>query len=40
MKAYSLIITIIVCCTYRYASIEIKPDLKKKHFKIWLWFEL
>ena len=31
MKAYSL--SIIICCIYRYASIEIKPELKKNILK-------
>ena len=29
MKAYSLVITVIICCICRYASVEIKPELKK-----------
>ena len=32
MKAYSLII-IIICHRYRYASVEIKPELKKNILK-------
>ena len=32
MKAYSLLIYII-CCIYRYTSIEMKPELKKNILK-------
>ena len=34
MKPYSLIAIIFTCCVYRYASIEIMPELKKNilHF--------
>ena len=34
MKTYSLIvIKIYICCTYRYTSIEITPELKKNVLK-------
>ena len=32
MKAYSLF-SYIICCIYRYTSIEIKPELKKNILK-------
>ena len=34
MKAFSLVVvTIYICCIYRYTSIEIKPKLKKNILK-------
>ena len=41
MKANSLLaFKIFTCCICRYAYVEIKPELKKKYFKIWLWYKL
>ena len=33
MEAYSHFIYIIICCIYRYTSIEIKPELNKNILK-------
>ena len=34
MKAYSLLVFLIfTCCIYKYASVEIKPELKKNILK-------
>ena len=33
MKAYSLIV-IFICCIYKYTSVDIMPEPKKKYFKI------